>query len=159
ELRLKQALRHPEAVADVSGVTDGFPPVAVQRRDYKRLARTLYAADGPVQRLLRRAGYSPERIQSHLQDFAAQRGQVLQLGQWLASPASAGMRRFWLGRIGDQWATLLVIEKVHDPVAFKAIVAHYAQAAVVDWRAQMARVLGHYRQLATWLLGGAYVIA
>src|SRR5699024_8617232 len=44
EAELVQALTGPTPVASVTAITQAFPTTAQQRRDYERLARTLYAS-------------------------------------------------------------------------------------------------------------------
>lgn len=159
EADLVQALGGPAPVASVSAITESFPPVAQQRRDYERLAQTLYAPDGPVQQLLTRVGYSHKRIVAQQDAFAAQRGRVLSFPQWLDSPLSAGMRQLWLGQIGNEWATLIRVLHVYDGKKLDAVIAHHPQATFIDRGARISSLLGHYRYLATWLLGAAYVLA
>ncbi len=159
EARLVRALGGPTPIASVSAITGAYPPAAEQRRSYERLANTLYARGGPVERLLASAGYDDERISEHRQAFAAQQGQELGFERWLDSPASANLRRLWLGRVGDQWASLVLVHQVHDKQALAAIIDQREQAVAIDRVAQISDLLGHYRHSTTWLLAAAYLLA
>ncbi len=143
-------------IARVQAITQAYPPAAQQRRNYARLAHTLYARDGPVAHLLAEAGFKPDSIRAHLQAFRARRGHVLAFNRWLASPAATGLRNLWLGRVGGAWATLIRVRQVNDPAALKRIVAAQGNATLIDRVAEISALIGRYRQLATWLLIGAY---
>ncbi len=159
EANLMRALDGPSPVANVSAITSAYPPVAVQSRDYERLTSTLYARGGPVERLLASAGYDDARIREHRQAFAAQQGHILGFERWLDSTASATLRQLWLGRVGEQWASLVLVHRVHDNQALAAIVEQHEQAVAIDRVAQISYLLGHYRNLAAWLLAAAYLLA
>lgn len=159
ESRLVEALGGPTPVADITAITESFPTIPEQRRGYRRLAHTLYAPNGPVATLLRKAGYSEQRIQAHLQAFAQQQGQVLAFETWLHSPASKGLRRLWLGRVEQQWVSLVRVHQVHDRQTFNEIISQQPHVIAIDRTAQLSRLLAQYRELAAWLLGGAYVVA
>lgn len=159
EAKLVQALSGPTPIADVTAITQAFPTPAEQRRNYAQLAHSLYAPDGPVHELLRDVGYSRTRIQAHMDRFAAGQDHILQFQQWLHSPASTGLRGLWLGQVGDQWATLIRVPHTNTPAQLRQLVGQDAQATLIDRGARISRMLGHYRDLATWLLGVAYVVA
>lgn len=159
QAKLVDALGGPEPVATVSAITQAFPTYAEQKRDYARLADTLYAPAGPVQQLLAKAGYSAERVHDHLQAFAAQQGRLLAFEQWLASPASDGLRRLWLGRVADQRVSLIRVHQIHDRQALARILDGFPQVAIVDPVAQISRMFQRYRDLSTRLLIAAYVVA
>lgn len=159
EAEIVHALTGSTPIAGVTAITQAFPSPAEQRRDYERLAQTLYAPGGAVAQLLRKAGYSEPRIQAHLKAFADQQGHVLSLDEWLDSPASTGLRRLWLGQVKSQWVSLIRVLHTNQPQQIERIVAQYPQATIINRGAQISRMLGHYRHLATWLLGGAYIVA
>lgn len=160
EAAIVQALAAPATpVARVQAITRAYPPPAMQRRNYNRLAHTLYAADGPVPRLLAGAGFKPAAIQAHLQDFRAHRKDVLSFDQWLASPASAGLRDLWLGKVGQQWASMVRVREVDDQTALTQIVASHKNATLINRVAEVSALIGRYRHLTTWLLIGAYGLA
>lgn len=150
-------------VAQVTAITQAFPPEAIQERHYQALADTLYKHGGPVDQLLATIGFKPPAITAHRRAFASERGHALKFEDWLASPLSAGRQNLWLGRIGQRWASLIRIRTLDDAEALAHILADHsnthADAQLVDRVAEISTLLGHYRHLSTGLLGGAYVLA
>lgn len=160
EAAMVHAIEKPATpVAEVQAVTGGYPPPAEQRRYYRQLANTLYADNGPVAKLLAEAGFKPASVQVKLQDFADARGRILTFQNWLDSPVSTGVRDLWLGRIGNEWASVIRVRQVNDASALDRIVAAERNAEMIDRVAEISKLLGHFRYQATWLLGGAYVLA
>lgn len=159
ESRLVEKIGGPDPIAEISAITGVFPTPAEQHRNYQRLANTLYAPGGPVEQLLQKAGYSDQSIQAHFRAFTAQKGRILDIQTWLNSPASKGLRRLWIGKVGDQWVSLIRILQVHDQQALTRIITQHPQALAVDRAEQISRLFSQYRDLAAWLLAGAYLVA
>ncbi|HET7313277.1 MAG TPA: hypothetical protein VFJ08_02880, partial [Salinisphaera sp.] len=160
EHRLVKQLRGGATpAASVRAITDAYPPVAIQRANYARLADTLYAPNGALTRILRQAGFDHDRIAAARRAFTRAKGDTLSLSDWLASPASQGLRGLWLGRVNSQVAAIVRINSISDDARFRRILAQYPNARYIDSVARISSLLAHYRRLATWLLGLEYVLA
>ncbi|AWN17485.1 MMPL family transporter [Salinisphaera sp. LB1] len=145
--------------ADVRAITDAYPPVTQQQRNYARLAQTLYAPHGALTQVLQSAGFKPPQIAAARHAFVAAKGRTLSLADWLSSPASLGLRGLWLGRVNGADAAIIRIDQIHDAARLKHIVAQYPHAEYINSVARISSLLSHYRRLATWLLGLEYILA
>ncbi|MEY4561368.1 MAG: hypothetical protein RLZZ618_645, partial [Pseudomonadota bacterium] len=88
----------------------------------------------------------------------------LALDTWLAHPVSAAARDLWLGAVGGQLTSVVMLRGLHDP----SVLGRLEAAAVgvdgvrwVDKTAEISSLLGRYRLAMTWLLvaGHALVFA
>lgn len=146
-------------IAVLQAITQSYPPVAEQQRNYQALAHTLYAAGGPVAHLLAAAGYDAAHIAAAEQAFRDARGRTLSVTDWLASPASAGRGALWLGQIDHQWALLIRVQQINDASAFKQVLHRFDDVTDINRVAQISQLMGHYRRVATGLLGLEYGLA
>lgn len=79
----------------------------------------------------------------------------LQLDDWLAAPASLPVRDLWIGALGDQFASVVLLD---DPArsgsmaALETLAQHMPGVRWVDRTADYSRLLGHYRSLMSGLL-------
>ncbi|KEZ78840.1 MMPL family transporter [Salinisphaera hydrothermalis] len=149
----------PNPAASVRAITDAYPPVAAQKANYARLAESLYAPHGPLTQILAQAGFKPDKITAARQAFSAAQGRTLSLSDWLASPASLGLRGLWLGRVDGRDAAIVRVDRINDAARFHRIISNQSNAEYVDSVARISSLLAHYRRLATWLLGLEYILA
>lgn len=149
----------PHPAASVRAITDAYPPLAEQKHNYARLSRTLYAPHGAATQVLSGAGFKPQQIAEARHAFTQAKGRTLSLADWLASPASLGLRGLWLGRVNGADASIIRIDRINDAARFHHIVAQYPDAQYIDSVARISSLLSHYRRLATWLLGLEYILA
>lgn len=95
-----------------------------------------------------------EQIEQPLQrrDFASQ---PLTLEAWLASAASVPLRHLWLGAVGNEVASVVMIDGLAGPHALSDLRAATAGLEGVRWvdrTAEYSTLLGHYRSLMSALL-------
>ena len=88
--------------------------------------------------------------------------QDLALSAWLASPVSAPFRHLWLGQLGDQVASVVLIDDLGTPAGLNQVQAQADGLAGVRWvdrTADFTRLLRHYRHLMSGLLfAGALLV-
>ena len=160
EAALVQALTAVKPpVAEFTAITRSYPRVAQQRQDYHLLETTLYQADGPLDRLLSGLGFSADAIQVHRRDFDQASTQTLRFEDWQASPAGTSLDQLWLGKTGDQSASLILLHQIHDEQALAKILTTQNNAIAIDRVSDISTLLGRYRGLASGLLGAAYLLA
>ena len=91
-----------------------------------------------------------ERLQRP--DFAAP---PLQLTDWLAHPVSAPARDLWLGEVGAQHTSVVMLRGLTAPARLGRLQAAAAGLPGVRWvdkTAEVSSLLGRYRGAMTWLL-------
>lgn len=79
----------------------------------------------------------------------------LSIGAWLKSPVSDPFRSRWLAGIDGQTASLVVLHGVGAQTDLVRLAAQADTVPGVSWvdrSADISRLLGHYRQMMTWLL-------
>lgn len=146
-------------VAQVTAITQAYPPPAQQRHNYQLLSAQLYQAGGPLDQLLSGLKFSHEKISKQHQDFAAAKNNTLAFKHWLNSAAGTAFKPLWLGQMGEHWGALIVLHKVNNPQRLAAVLANHKQVVEINRVAQVSALLTHYRQLASWCLAAAYCLA
>ncbi|WP_368563819.1 MMPL family transporter [Pseudoxanthomonas sp. UTMC 1351] len=74
---------------------------------------------------------------------------------FLQSPASEPFRHLWLGPLGDGVATVVLVDDLSQAGALDLLGAQAKNLEGVRWvnrTADFSKLLGHYRQMMTWLL-------
>jgi len=79
----------------------------------------------------------------------------LSVDEWLESPVSDPFRARWLGEIEGQTASVVVLHGVGSQTDLKRLADQAGKVSGVSWidrSADISGLLGHYRQMMTWLL-------
>lgn len=89
-------------------------------------------------------------------------GRDLGLPEWLASPVSAPFRQLWLGKLGDEVASVVLIDDLGTPAGLTQVQAQADGLEGVRWvdrTADFTHLLRHYRHLMSALLvAGALLV-
>lgn len=78
---------------------------------------------------------------------------------WLRQPVSGPIRPLWLGQVGTQWGSVVMLEGLRPAALDELATLGKALPGVrwVDRTASISRLLAHYRQMMGWLLLAGYV--
>lgn len=123
-----------------------------QRRDRELLEREVYSPDGALDRVMRRLGFNDAAIAARHAAFDAASGQFLVPDRWLESPLSAPVRHLWLGPLGSDFATVVLLDGNVAPDEVSVAVEAVRGVSYVDQVADISHVLGEYRRIAGWLM-------
>lgn len=138
----------PLGARGVQAVSDWLPSLRRQREDAE-LASRRAAELRPV---------LAERLGQPVTPAAAG-GDELTPAAWLASPASEAVRAQWLGRLGDGYATVVLLRGADSPVARAALaVLRLDGVTWVDKVGEVSTLLGRYRQLMSGVLVLGFVL-
>ena len=80
---------------------------------------------------------------------------ALTLAQWLSHPVSAGLRSLWLGEVGGQPVSVILLRGLHEQGQLAQLAAAGQGMAGVRWvdrAAEMSDLLTRYRHVMSWLL-------
>ncbi|MCP3140991.1 MMPL family transporter [Pyxidicoccus xibeiensis] len=152
EVALKERLEPLVAGGVLAGyraVSDWLPSAAQQLADASLSARAEAQA---VAAVAAATGESPTR--------AAFATDVLTPARFLASPAASAVQRQWLGLLGEQHYSVVMLRGLNDP----SVLPRLAEAARgldgvrwVDKTEEISRLLGRYRRLMGGLIVVGYV--
>ncbi|MCT9812946.1 hypothetical protein N0K08_20140 [Acidovorax sp. Be4] len=150
---LTQRLQPLAAQGHISGwsaVSDWVPSQAQQARDAQRLGEVEPAVLSAVNAALGEHMQRPA--------FAAE---PLTVDAWLAQPISAAGRALWLGAVGDQWMSVVMLRGLHDWAVLPRLEAAGQGLEGVRWvdkPAEISSLLARYRDSMTWLLVLGHVL-
>jgi predicted exporter len=135
------------ALAGYSAVSMWVPSHALQAADRARADARLYHVGGALDGLSSRLGERRSWADSVRREVAATSGD-LTIDAWLASPISEAGRHRWLGRIGDDWVSVVDLQGVNaaNVARLRAIAATVPGARWVDNVAAQSALLGRYRR-------------
>lgn len=161
EEALMEALRPLVARDELAGVlatSSSLPSLRRQAENRALLARTIYADDGVLATLLARIGFDAAFVARKLEDFRASADRALTPAMWRASPVSAPYRHLWLGDTGAGFASVMLLDGLIAADTVREIASAQPGVHYVDQVAEISLVLGHYRRVATWLLGAVILV-
>jgi predicted exporter len=139
-------------------VSSWVPSPETQARDEALVARRLYGASGPLNRLASALGENSawaERTKARLAAPTA----ALTVTEWLASPVSEPYRQLWLGQDDGAWASIVSLRGIDYGKLSSLQVAGTGIAGVtfVDKIADISALLGRYRREMGWVIACSYV--
>lgn len=153
EERLVERLRLAAARGQVGGhraLSDWLPS---QRRQEADAALTARVEGQVMARLSAATGETLSRG-----GFASS---PMEIGAFLASPASLPVRHLWLGRVGQGMASVVMVNDLSRPDALATFAAQAEGLDGVRWvdrTADISRLLTHYRHMMSWLLAVGIVV-
>ncbi|HSC80480.1 MAG TPA: hypothetical protein VLC08_09010, partial [Chitinolyticbacter sp.] len=86
---------------------------------------------------------------------------ALQLHDWLAAPVSEPLRAQWLGRLGDGYASVVLLRGIQGVAQLPQLATAARTVPGVRWVdkvAEVSDVMGRYRALMGWVILAAYVL-
>ncbi|HET9049645.1 MAG TPA: hypothetical protein VFN29_11880 [Chiayiivirga sp.] len=138
------ALADTGRIRGYRAISDWLPTVQQQEAD----AALSAAVEVPV--LARLSAQIEQPLQRA--EFASR---PLTLEAWLASQASLPLRHLWLGAVGDEVASVVMVDGLAGQAALaslKSLAAGVEGVRWVDRTAEYSALLGHYRHLMSGLL-------
>ncbi len=82
----------------------------------------------------------------------------LTIDEWLASPASRGLRKLWLGPVGDQPAAVVPLMAVADGLIIQSIASQLDDVYYVSRADELSALFGSYRVKISFLLLASYAV-
>ncbi len=155
---LADALRRLQAQGDIESFTTvvrALPSLERQHAAAALLAAHVFDAQGLMPAFMRELGFDEATITAQAGDARAASA-PLTPAEWLASPASSGLRDLWLGERGGRYATVVTLAGIRDLAAVRAIGGRVPGIRFVDRVAEISGVLAHYRETVLRLLAFAY---
>ena len=138
-------------ITGYSAVSEWVPSAARQRADGQLSARVehqvLAGVNAALGENLERPGFASE---------------PLKLQRWLDHPVSDAAKVLWLGEIGGQPASVVMLRGLHDVAALPELAAAAAGLPGVRWvdkTVEVSTLLGRYRVAMAWLVVLGHALA
>jgi predicted exporter len=153
-LEREEALRAPLDSLVATGTLTGYravsnwvPSHAKQAADRVLTGSRLYDQGGALYALGSRLGEGKSWATSVRRDLAGAGGDIT-IEAWLTSPISAAARHRWLGKLGDDWVSVVDLEGVTatNVARLRAIGGAVTGARWIDNVATESALLGRYRR-------------
>lgn len=162
EERLAERLVALQAAGEITGVqrVSAFvPSPARQRENRTRWESGVFADTERLTQLLSDAGLRDEVGVRLIGDFAASKGQVLRVGEWLETPIAAPFRYLWFGQTANGAASVVQPQGVRDVERLHAATSGLAGVTLVDKAASVSRLFHDYRKWGwAWLAAAASLV-
>ena len=141
------------ALAGYRAVSTWVPSHARQVADRALADARLYRRGGSLDTLASRLGEGESWAAGVRRGLREASGD-LSIDAWLASPISDATRHQWLGRIGDDWSSVIDLEGVNAATVapLQAIGATITGARWIDNVAAQSALLGRYRRQMLWVV-------
>ena len=154
--RALDALVRTGDIASYQAVGTGLPSLELQRRNHELLAKRVYAPGALLERVMTTLGFEPSAIERRRAEFEAADA-PLTVKEWLASPASQGVRHLWLGEVGSRYATVVTLGGITHVASLQQL--QLPGVRLIDRIAQTTETLSRYRYVMTLLLAAVYAVA
>ena len=154
-----EPLRERGLLGQYQAVSLWVPSQQRQQEDHRLLAQRVYAAGGWLDQLGQKVGLPPAWLATSREAFAAAVPFTLQT--WLAAPASAAVRHLWLGRLGEQYVSVVALQGLKGQAGSSAVREAAGRVAGVTWvdrAADYSQLLANYRREMTKVAAVAYLL-
>lgn len=148
------------AITGYQAISRLLPSIARQQKDYRLQKLKLYnggdgVRPGPVPRFMEELGFDTATVEQLLHRFTVSEREYLIRENWPGLQAS-GLDLLWLGRIGDEFGTLILLQGIEDTAALAAAAARFDEVVFVDKVSELSRILEYQRRSAATMLALAY---
>lgn len=162
EERLAERLAALQITGEVTGVqrVSAFVPSAARQLENRALWESGVFADAArLKQLLSDAGLRDEVGERLIGDFAAAKGKILRVSEWLETPIAAPFRHLWFGPTAHGAASVVQPQGVRDVAHLQAATSGLAGVTLVDKAASVSRLFHDYRQWGwAWLAAAATLV-
>lgn len=131
------------------------PSIRRQGENRRLLEQRVHARGGWLDRLSSELGLPADALKTSATNAS------FTIDDWLASPASEAQRHLWLGRMGQQYASVITLQGITGADGARAIresVSGIDGVAWVDRAADISTLLGGYRREMSWVAGLGYAL-
>ena len=133
-----------------------LPSVKQQQQDYQLIQQKLIKPLLlPYLKTIGVPDAKAEEIQSTL---ASEAFKPLTIEDWVVSPVSKSMRFLWLGKINDQYATIILLSSKLMPSTLIKVVEAHSNATYINKADEISHVFESYRQKISVLLLVAFAL-
>ncbi len=162
EEALKRELDRLAAAGVIGGyqaVSNWVPSAKLQAARSALVQDKLFADAGPLAAVAQQAGEGQEWIAA-LRASAMAGAAPLALRDFLASPASEPWRHLWLGRHGQEFASIVALRGMQygGLPRLRAAAGGMPGVQWVDKVDEISAVLGRYRVMMAWVVAAAYAV-
>lgn len=158
--REEALLKRLEELPKTNG-NEGFQAISTfvpsPERQTENLIRHQFLAPR-LPKALTGAGFRPEIGENLTKDLASSAHRPLTLASWLQAPFSAPHRMLWLGPTSHGAASVVFPLGSPESAILERAAKNLPGVSVVDKARSVSALLGHYRAMASWALGGAILL-
>jgi predicted exporter len=132
-----------------------LPSRARQEASYRLVAeRLIPEAKAQMEAL----GFSAAEEDAFASDFASRSGRAMGPADFFALPFSGLAGSLWIGSVGDESFSAVLLSGVSDKAALRALEGEAAGTRYVDTAGDVSSVLDRYGSTAMLLLAAAYIV-
>ncbi len=157
----EEALRERLAPLVQKGELDGFQAVSSfvpsPLRQEASLGRQGELAPH-LSKALDAVGFRPGVSRGLMEGLAASGKRPLTVAAWFQTPFSVPYRMLWLGKTSHGVASMVYPMGSPDSGTLRQAAAGLPGVSLVDKASSVSGLLGHYRRIANWALGGAILL-
>ena len=162
EEKLKQTmspLLEQKLISGYQAISNWVPSAKRQQENRALIESKLLQAQGPLSTIAQKVGEDPDWSQQII-DHLSKSNQILSLDVFLKSSASEATRHLWLGKIGEDYASIVAVKGLQYSKRDQLRDLAQGQVGVqwVDKITEISSVLGRYRENMGWVLLGAYCL-
>ena len=145
-----------QAIDSYDAITHYLPSIERQKINYELLASKLYAGTGVAMKFMGSAGFNDDAFFEQQKQLLASRHEYLLPAEWLKL-ANDEQSTFWLGDIGNVYASLITLYGVKETDALKHAASDVTGVIFVNKIDELTNIMGMQRESASLLLVAAYL--
>jgi len=145
-----------QVIESYDAITNYLPSIKRQRLNYQLLTSSLYGETGVAMKFMAGAGFNDEAFSVVQKMLLASQYEYLLPAEWLRL-ASDEQSAFWLGDIGNVYASLITLYGVKDTDALKHAASDVSDVIFVNKIDELTNIMGMQRESASLLLVAAYI--
>ena len=133
-----------------------IPSIASQQQNFNLIKANLL--NNNLLSYLKKIGVSKQKAQSIQQQLQSIQFKPLTIQAWLHSPVSKPLRFLWLGKINQQYASIILLSSQLDVTTLQHIATQHPSATYVNKATDVGKIFKRYRQKTSGLLAIVYSI-
>lgn len=148
-----------KAIGGYQAMSNWVPSLKLQAERRALLQDKLFADAGPLSAVAEQVGEDKAWIAA-TRAKAVEGASPLKLQEFLGAPSSEAWRHLWLGRHGNEFASIVALRGMQYSGLAQLRAAGEGMSGVqwVDKVGEISAVLGRYRVMMGWVLAAAYVL-
>ena len=145
-------------ISGYQAISNWVPSLQMQKRNQQQIEQVLLSDNGPLKDLAHKMGETNAWALA-LKNRSRAASTLMAPDDFLNTPVGAPWHYLWLGKVNDQYASIIALRGLHNYAALpllKQIAPTVEGVKWVDKAGEISAVLGQYRHYMSWAIACAY---
>lgn len=140
-----QKLRENGDISDYLSLSKFVPSIETQKNNYELLASNFLTQENRIKEIFLETGFKAETIDLLLDNIRTNEEKYITIDEWLQSPVSVEYEKLWIGEMGGQYFSAVLLSEIKNMGALESIINEDQNTRLIDNKTRIAQLIENLR--------------